>query len=91
MDVCQLPRFDGTSVVEIDTVQLETMLESARVEREVDTMMCGAIRVLVTNEKFLVQEQTPDNHLLVREVSSLDEANHFVDDRIAAYERMWDG
>ena len=39
----------------------------------------------------VVQEQTSQGQLLGRVLPSVDEANRLVDDRLAAYDRMWNG
>jgi hypothetical protein len=39
----------------------------------------------------VVQEQTPQRRYLVRVMSSLERAQSFVDDRLATYDKMWDG
>ena len=39
----------------------------------------------------MVQEQTTNGEILVHEVGSEAAAQRVVDDRLATYERMWDG
>ncbi len=39
----------------------------------------------------LVQEETPDGQILLRRLGSREAAEEFVEDRLATYERMWDG
>ena len=44
------------------------------------------------NGLLVVQEKTTDNKaIVVRRFRSLDEAELFVEERLATYERMWDG
>jgi hypothetical protein len=71
---------------------LAELLGSSETVREENTFMAGAIRILVIRDKVVVQEQTPDTaDVIVRACSSRDEADRFVDERLSAYERMWDG
>jgi hypothetical protein len=79
------------AVVTIDREELTAVLEAADEVRAADTTLAGWIRILRLDEHILVQEETPDRDVLVREVGSVDDANRFVDRRLADYERMWDG
>jgi len=78
-------------VVEVDAREVEDLLARARVAREADTGLAGAIRVLELDDLVLVQEHTRDRRPVVRRVPDLESAHRFVDDRLAAYDRMWDG
>jgi len=70
---------------------LVSLLETADVLRLDNTCVAGWIRILSVDGVILVQEETPDGNALARRMPSLEEAHDFVDDRLAAYERMWDG
>jgi len=56
-----------------------------------DTLVAGHLRVLDLSGLVLVQEETPDGQLLVRRAESVEAAQALVDERLATYERMWDG
>lgn len=44
-----------------------------------------------SGEVLIVQETSTRNEILVRLVQSMADADHFIEERRAAYERMWDG
>jgi hypothetical protein len=84
-------RVSENSVVKIDREELATVLEAAEEIRAEDTTLAGWIRILLLGDHVLVQEETPDREVLVRKLDSIDAANRLVDERLADYERMWDG
>ena len=86
-----LLRFATAPVVAVSAGELDLVLDETEVARQVETALSGPIRVLVADDHFLVQERTPKGELLLRLLSSRQEADRFVDDRLDAYERMWDG
>jgi hypothetical protein len=75
----------------IDRRALVDLLEVSTVVRLEDTYMAGSIRVLSVDGVILVQEHTADGKTLIRRMTSFEEADEFVDRRLARYERMWDG
>lgn len=81
----------GAAVLLIDDAALAALLAEAIAVREQDTLISGPIRVLELHEAVIVQEQTPDGQALVRRLDSRETADAFVDDRLATYDRMWDG
>lgn len=82
---------EGPSPIRVTTGELEAILESGEVIRSETTSVAGTIRVLALDGIFYVQEQTPDGQILLRPRPGIDEAMAFVDGRLSAYERMWDG
>ena len=86
-----MARLEAQPVVEIDGGELAALLERARAVRDEDTRLSGRIRVLVVGDAVLLQEQTPRGALLVRRLPSVGAAERLVADRLATYERMWDG
>lgn len=82
---------EGAAVVEVSADELEGLLAAGRLAREVDTRLSGPIRVLTVGDAVLFQEQTPRGLLLVRRLPTLTDADRLIDDRLATYERMWDG
>ena len=79
------------SPVTVTEDELEDLLGKASVVREESTGVAGVIRVMTVGEAVLVQEQTPARELLIRRRRDIAEANSFVDERLATYDRMWDG
>lgn len=70
---------------------LEALLNAAEILRQANTGIADWIRVLSVNEQIIVQEQDPDGNVFIRCLSSVEEADAFVNDRLETYERMWDG
>ena len=86
-----LTRIAGAPVTAVSADELDLVLGEADVARQVETALSGPIRILVADGRVLVQERTPKGELLIRRLASRQEAERFVDDRLEAYERMWDG
>ena len=81
----------GREVVSFPREELSSLLEQTETLREVSTGIAGHIRILRSDDRILIQERTPDGDHFVRELPSLEAAAAFVEARLAAYERMWDG
>lgn len=84
-------RLRGASPVRLTSDDLAEIIETAEVVRCEHTGMAGMLRVLDLGGRFFVQEETQDEQILVRPRPGVDEAQAFVDRRLLAYERMWDG
>jgi len=92
MDIAGLTRgIELGRGVAITDDDLASLLENSDLLFDRDTSIAGHIRILGFGDQILVQEQTPEGELFVRELPSDEAARRFVDDRTAAYERMWDG
>lgn len=79
-------------VVLLDADHLEELLESSETIGEHDTTIAGLIRILRFHGLMVVQESPPrKREIALRKLDSLEEAERFVEERLAAYERMWDG
>jgi len=92
MDIADLPRGIETGRgVAIAAEDLAPLLAHTTTLFDHDTSIAGHIRVLRFGDRILVQEQTPEGELYVRQLPSEESAHRFVDARLAAYERMWDG
>lgn len=81
----------GREAVAFPREDLGLLLEQAETLREVSTGIAGRIRILRADDRVLLQERTPEGDFYVRELPSEEAATGFVDARLAAYERMWDG
>lgn len=81
----------GREAVPFPREELGLLLDRTETVREINTSIAGHIRVLRSDARILVQERTPEGDHFVRELPSEDAAAAFVDARLAAYERMWDG
>jgi len=82
---------DRQGLVTLDERSLHMLLETAEIVRDDDTCLAGRIRILFLDGFVMVQEQTQDGRVLLRRFGSRKAAESFVDDRLATYERMWDG
>ena len=78
-------------VLTISPEELAELLAAAVVLSEDDTKMCGPIRILDLDGTVAVQEQAREGEILLRGMPSVVEARRFVDERLDAYERLWDG
>lgn len=79
------------TVQSVKKEDLIDVLSAAEVVAESDTHFSGPIRILSLAGMLIVQEQTPEGEIILRRVPSRREADRFVADRLAAYDRMWDG
>ena len=84
------PARDGR-VVAVSKGDVALLLERAATVREDKTSIAGRIHTLRIGDLVLVQERTPKGDHFVRSVGSVEVAERFVEARLAAYERMWDG
>jgi hypothetical protein len=84
-------RLTCAPVVELTEVELDQLRASGETVRDDNTNVAGRIRILSVDGTVVVQEQTPQRRYLVRVMSSLERAQSFVDDRLATYDKMWDG
>jgi len=50
-----------------------------------------ALRLLACDERFLVQETSDRGEILLRAWPAREAAEAFIDQRLADYERLWDG
>jgi len=86
-----IERLEHGQVVRVSSTELDELLAAARVIRHEEVASSGSLRVLGVDGSVVFQEQTPDGDLLLRRVASEEEAGLLVDERLATYERMWDG
>ena len=83
---------DERGIVVLRPEELTDLIAAAELLREEETHVAGRIRILRVDDRILVQEQVPETQdLLVRGLPSRQAADRFVEDRLADYERMWDG
>ena len=84
-------RLDDDEVVEVSRDDLTAFLDLAEAVREDRTGIAGRIRTLRLGDRVLIQERTPKGQHYIRRLASEDAARRFVQSRLDAYERMWDG
>ena len=56
-----------------------------------DTGLAGKLRLGRLGKQLVAVEEASPTHLAVRALSSASAARTFVQERLAAYDRMWDG
>jgi len=81
----------GREVIAFPSEELDLLLEQTETLREVDTGIAGRIRILRCDDRILIQERTPEGAHFVRKLPSQSAAEGLIEERLAAYERMWDG
>jgi len=86
-----ITKLQSQAPIPVDREILVGLLEAAEVLRQDNTCVAGWIRILSVDGVILVQEETPDGNALARRLPSIEDANDFVNERLASYERMWDG
>ena len=86
-----LAEVDRRTAVELSEADLAPLLEEAELVRRDQTGIAGSIRTLRLGKRVLVQERNQEGRHFVRGLPSEDAARRFVEARLAAYERMWDG
>jgi hypothetical protein len=75
----------------IDEVQLQTVLSNSEILRVEDTCLSDFIRVLKYDGNLFVQETTLEKEIIIRKMNSMSEVDFFIQERLAFYERKWDG
>ena len=102
IDRLRSERIISISQAELDVLLADTELvrmESVGFRRVIRSLLWTDSRVSLkpqpskkSPERFhLVQEVSNRNEILVRCVATNEEAEAFIQDRLAAYDRMWDG
>ena len=75
----------------IEENHLKSVLDNSEVLRVEDTHLSDLIRLLKYSDNLFVQETTSNNEIIIRKVNSIKDADAFIEDRLAFYERKWDG
>ncbi len=71
--------------------ELKNFLSQVEVIKEENTYLCDYIRITKYVNEIFVQEKSDKNEIIIRKMNSLEEAENFVKERLAYYERKWDG
>jgi len=86
-----LDEFKQSAVIPIERAELPHLLDQAVVVKEVDTNISGWIRILDLDGIIILEEETTEGEVLLRQFKSVEKAAALIEDRLATYERMWDG
>lgn len=73
------------------TDKLSELLLQVETIEEHDTFFSDKIRILRSENNYLIQEQTQKDEVAIRLVDSIEEAKQFVNQRLETYENMWNG
>lgn len=79
------------AITTVSPQELHNFLSAAELVSEVDTHVNHTIRLLRYRGGLLLQEVSLDGEILVRSMTSREKAESFIEKRLDAYERMWDG
>lgn len=71
--------------------ELKSFLSQVEIIREENTHLCDYIRITKYLDEILLQEKSNKNEIIIRKMNSLEEAENFVQERLAYYDRKWDG
>ena len=86
--------YDSLSAVNITAVSEETLQEllgSVDVVRRIDTQLQGFIYLLWKDPFWIIAEYLDATKAVLRRVDSRKAGESFIEKRLAAYEKMWDG
>lgn len=86
-----ISQMENQAVLSVGREDFNALLEVSDTIRAADTCLAGLIRVISFEHEIVIQEETPNGEVLLRKADSKEAADQFVDDRLAVYERMWDG
>ncbi len=86
-----IDEFKQRAVIPIERAELPRLLDQALVVKEVDTHISGWIRILDLDGIIILEEETTEGEVLLRRFKSVEMAASLIEDRLATYERMWDG
>ena len=86
-----LTQFESQEVVFLPGDKLNQLLDSVELLNETDTLVSDFIRLLKYTDKYIIQEKSPKNEILLRLFSAENTAKNFLEERLRIYEKMWDG
>lgn len=75
----------------IDESELETVLDNVELLRIEDTHLSDFIRFIKFDGSLFIQETIFKSEIIVRKVSSIEDADKFIKERLDFYELKWDG
>ncbi len=84
-------RISNSKYLIIEESELKPVLDNAEIVRIEDTHLSDFIRLIKYNGNLFIQETTFKKEIIVRKVSSIKDADKFIQERLDFYERKWDG
>ena len=86
-----LNKLDAQTVVILLEEELSILMEETEIIEEMDTYFRDKVRILGSQDIFLIQEKSDKDEILIRKADSLEEGQKFIRNRLAVYENMWNG
>jgi len=84
-------RLSQKEIVSLKTEEWSRLADHFKELERHETFLVGDLFILRGEIGLVAVEQPSDNNRVVRRLSSVDEKNRFVQQRLDTYERMWDG
>ncbi len=75
----------------ITEAELDELLSKSDIIIEENTYISDKIRLLKFEDNLIIQEKTTKDEYLIRSIKSKKEAEDLIKERLAIYNRMWDG
>lgn len=75
----------------ISAETLKSLLDSAELIEEKDTLISGPLRLFKYDRLFIIQETSSKNEIIIRRFSDSHLARMLINERIEIYEKMWNG
>ncbi len=75
----------------IEEDELKSVLDNSEILRVEDTHLSDFIRILKYDGNLFAQEISFKKEIILRKMSSIEDADMFVQERLDYYERKWDG
>lgn len=75
----------------IEEDELKSVLDNSEILRVEDTHLSDFIRILKYDGNLFAQEISFKKEIILRKMSSIEDADKFVQERLDYYERKWDG
>lgn len=92
MDLTELlRRLESGAITRLDAEAWEPLAGAFPLVEQHDTQMSGLLSIHSYPSGILAVESPSSRERVVRPLASADDARRFVADRLAAYDRMWDG
>ncbi|MCK4559562.1 MAG: hypothetical protein KAV45_07240 [Calditrichia bacterium] len=86
-----LNKLDAQTVVILRDEELSILMEETEIIEEMDTCFRDKVRILGSQDIFIIQEKSDKDEILIRKADSLEEGQKFIRNRLAVYENMWNG
>lgn len=86
-----LTRLAGQPAVKVTRRQWSMLGKGFEEDESHDTGLAGTLRLGRLEGRLVAVEEATATHLAVRALASAKAARSFVDQRLQAYDRMWDG